>query len=241
VLEWREQLQKTERGRAAALGALARLWHIDSEQEKFDAECPRSGAISCIALEQASIADLERYNVAVVVALHTDAAAPRYVVLKKINEKHAQIVFDGRDWDLSKSEFMSLWRGDAVMLVSAPVAKLPLQPGASDALIAWFDTQLFRHFHRGERRWQREIYDRSAELADNAAKAAWLSGHYLALREQPPTSIYDAKLMVEVKRFQQEQHLPDNGVIDLATLVALNRTANVLTPSLSGEVEKQGS
>jgi general secretion pathway protein A len=241
VSNWREVMQVTAPDKSTAIGELARLWNIRADKEKIGGECPQhSDTVSCLALYHIGVTDLQRYNAPVVMVLEADTAAPRYVVLKQIREKRAQVWFDGRDWDLLWSELAQLWRGDALLLVTAPVAQLPLQPGASDALIAWFDVQLFRHFHRGERRWQREIYARSEQLADNAPKSAWLASHYLALREQPATRIYDAQLLGEVKRFQQEQALPDTGIIDLATLIALNRTSSTAPPMLSGAVEKQG-
>jgi general secretion pathway protein A len=230
---WRDALQAAGNDSAVVLAELAGASGLDTAKEIIPTACPHSGAVSCVQADGFDRKALERLNVPAVLLLQNDSAeTPLYVVLKQLRGNRAQIRFDQRDWDVPWSELASLWRGSVLLLFSAPVAQLPLQPGAADALVAWFDVQLFRHFHRGERRWQRETYDRSAQLADNAAKPAWLISHYLALREQPAAAIYDAKLMAEVKRFQQEQGLPDNGVIDMATLVALNRASSAGAPAL---------
>lgn len=238
---WRGALLQSDTAKATAIRELAGLWGIDMTKETIAIECPGTGRASCLALDHLALADLQRYNTPLALALQLDATTPRYVVLKQLRGEQAQIWFDGRDWGLAWADVAALWQGDALMVVAAPVAQLPLQSGASDALVAWFDTQLFRHFHRGERRWQRDTFDRSAELADNAAKPAWLISHYLALREQPPTQIYDADLMVEVKRFQAQQGLPESGAIDLATLVALQRASIATAPVLNSAPEKRGS
>ena len=239
--DWRSALLQIDDAKTAAIGELARLWGIDPAKENIAAECPRTGDASCITLDHLTLADLLRYNAPLALVLQMDATTPRYIVLKQLRGEQAQVWFDGRDWELTWADIATLWHGRAMMVVAAPVAQLPLQSGASDALVAWFDTQLFRHFHRGERRWQREVFDRSAELADNAAKPAWLVSHYLALREQPPTPVYDAGLMAEVKRFQAQQGLPENGAIDLATLVVLQRASSTTAPVLNNLPAKRGS
>jgi general secretion pathway protein A len=238
---WRNALLQIDNAKVASISELARVWGIDAVKEKINTECPSTGNASCLELDHLTLADLQRYNAPLALTLQLDATTLRYVVLKQLHGERAQIWFDGRDWELTWTEIAALWRGKALMLVTAPVAQLPLQSGSSDALVGWFDTQLFRYLHRGERRWQRETFDRSGELADNAAKPAWLVSHYLALREQPSSQIYDADLMVEVKRFQSQQGLPENGTIDLATLVALQRASSAAAPVLNSAPEKRGS
>ena len=138
------------------------------------------------------------------------------------------------------SDLAALWRGEVLLLAPAPIAQLPLQPGASGDLVAWFDTRLHHYFQPNERRWQRAVYDRSDKLIDGAAKQTWLANHYLALREAPAKDVYDAALLAQLKRFQQAQGLPDNGVIDLRTVLALSRASANAQPSL-GVPQKQGS
>ncbi|MDB6062860.1 MAG: peptidoglycan-binding domain 1 [Verrucomicrobiaceae bacterium] len=240
--EWRESLQSTEGDKAIALGELTNVWRGASGEKEKITECPQSTPdISCLQLEQIKIDDVTRYNVPLVLVLHTDATTPRYVVLKRIQADRADIYFAARDWHVALKDLSPLWRGEVLILAPAPVAQLPLQPGATDSLVAWFDTQLYRHFHRNERRWQREVYDRSEQLADGASKSAWLVSHYLALREQPSTTVYDATLLSNVKQFQQEQGLASNGIIDLATLLALSRTSMPDVPALNRVADGRGS
>lgn len=240
--DWRKELQATQSDKLTAITELARLWRIDPAQEKLSDACPQSGAnISCLPLGKMTTAEVARYNAPLILALQNEAGAPRYVVLTQMQADRARIRFGGRDWDVPWSELAQRWQGDVLLLVPAPVALLPLQPGATDTLVAWFDARLYQHFHRNEWRWQREVYDRSEQLADDASKSAWLISHYLALREQPPTTVYDAPLLAEVKRFQQQQGLPDNGVIDVATLMALSRASTADFPALNRAANGRGS
>lgn len=229
---WQHVLQTTDAGQSDAISELARIWGVATPPER----CPQSSAevsssvevktdaeLSCVPLGGLSATDIKGFNVPVVLPLVHGALPPRYVVLKQMRGAQAQIGFGGRDWEVAWEDVAALWRGEVLLLAPAPVAKLPLQPGADDALIAWFDTHLYRHFHRNERRWQREIHDGSSQLKDGAPKTAFLASHYLALREQPPTSLYGAELLAEVKRFQLEQGMQGSGVIDLPTVVALSR------------------
>ena len=234
-------MRTTPGDKLGAIGELARLWRIDPTREQLTDTCPLSGAdISCLRLAKITAAELRRYNTPLILALQDGVDAPRYVVLMQLQAARARIRSGGRDWNVPWSALLRQWQGDALLLVPAPVAQLPLQPGATDSLIAWFDTRLYRYFHRDQRRWQREVYDRSDQLVDSASKSAWLVGHYLALREQPPSDVYDAPLLAEVKRFQREQGLPDNGVIDVATLVALSRVSTPDFPALSGADKRGG-
>jgi murein L,D-transpeptidase YcbB/YkuD len=99
---------------------------------------------------------------------------------------------------------------------------------------------LWWHFHHNQPRWQREVYDRSAELVDSVPKQAWLARHYLALREQPATTTYSAELLEQVRRFQQQQGLTGDGVIDLATVLALTRSVAANQPRLEGASAQRG-
>ncbi|HEY3699939.1 MAG TPA: AAA family ATPase [Spongiibacteraceae bacterium] len=240
--DWRSVLERSAADKASALRELFQLWNADAAPIGATDCAIASAKLNCVALHAVQLDDLRRYNVPVVLELQrSDSAALQFVVLKRLQSSQAQIDFAGGSWQVAWADIAKWWRGDVLLLVPAPIAQLPLQPGASGDLIAWFDEQLYRHFHRNERRWLREVYDSSDKLTDGAAKQAWLASHYLALQQAPAAEVYDAALFAQIKRFQQEQGLPDNGVIDLHTVLALGRLADASQPLLATAAQKQGS
>ena len=240
--DWRAALEQEEADKTSALHALFRLWNIDADAAAAVVDCAPGTPLSCVALHNIKLDELHRYNVPVVLQLQRkENSAPQFVVLKNLRDATAQIDFGGKSWQVAWSDLAKLWRGDVLLLAPAPIAQLPLQPGASGDLIGWFDAQLYRHFHRNEYRWVREIYDHTDQIGEGAPKQAWLAGHYLALHEAPAADVYDATLLAEVKRFQQEQGLPDSGIIDLHTVLALSRSTDTAQPMLLPDRQKQGS
>lgn len=229
--DWYSTLSSAAADKAAALQQLYSLWGL-KVAESANSECGQVEKYSCLALVNMQLADLRRLNRPVVLQLQRAGAQSQFVLLKQLRDNEAVISFAGRDWNIGWSELAQSWRGELLLLVPAPAAQLPLQPGASGDLVAWLDEQLYRHFHRNERRWQRELIDRSDKLEAGAAKQAWLVGHYLGLREQAPATLYDAELLAQVRRFQQEQQLPADGVIDLHTVLALARVIDAGQPLL---------
>lgn len=238
--DWRTALERTSADKTLALRALFRLWNVDTDKVAAISDCVPDAQLSCVLLQTLKLDDLRRFNVPVVLQVQRgENVAPQFVVLKKLDGARASIDFDGSDRQVAWSDLAKLWRGQALLLVPAPIAQLPLQPGASGDLVAWFDARLYTYFHPNERRWERAVYDSSIKLSDGAAKSAWLAHHYLALREAPASDVYDAALLAQIKRFQQAQGLPENGAIDLPTTLALGRIAAAAQPSLSAT--KQGS
>jgi general secretion pathway protein A len=237
--DWRAALQAGPASEALALQALYRLW---GQQPAEGVSCATaSGALRCVQMGGASSGLLERYDTPVALRLQAaPGATTQFVVLKQLQDGRARIEFDRRDWDVRWDDLAQAWQGDILLLTSAPIGALPLQPGASDPLVGWFDEQLYRHFHHNQPRWQRETYDRSTELVDSVPKQAWLARHYLALREQPATTTYGAELLEQVRRFQQQQGLAGDGVIDLATVLALTRSVAVNQPHLDGASVRRG-
>lgn len=239
--DWRLVLAESSADKTAALRELLRLWHVDAAAVDAAVDCVPEAPLHCVALSALKLDDLRSFNVPVVLQLQrSDDAAPQFVVLKRLDGASAQIDFDGGDWQVAWSDLAKFWRGDTLLLSPAPIAQLPLQPGAKGELVAWFEAQLHHYYHPNERRWERAVYSGADKLADGAAKQAWLASHYLALRDAPAKDIYDAALLAQIKRFQQAQGLPENGVIDLPTTLALGRVANTAQPSL-GEQQKRGS
>jgi len=169
------------------------------------------------------------------------AGESRFVLLKRLQQDEAKISFGQRDWDVPWPELAGQWQGDALLLVAAPIEQLPLEPGASGSLVEWVDARLYRYFHQNEPRWQRESQDHSDRLREGVPKPAWLVSHHLSLRVQGAGNVYDAPLLAQVKRFQQEQGLKENGVIDLATLLVISRLLDVDQPRLSDASVQRGS
>ena len=238
---WRSTLLQTAPSKTAALQQLYRLWGTDNSAVASIVDCSNKiGAFSCIELNALDAATLRAYNIPAVLAFRTETDNVRhFVVLKSLRDDRATLVFDGREWIVPWADVTRNWNGEAVLLANAPVEQAPLQPGAEAALVAWIDERLYRHFHRNERRWIREPLDYSDRLEEGASKHAWLASHYLALHEQAATTNYHAELLAQVKRFQQEQGLPQNGVVDLTTVFALMRADGA--PQLSDAVQKRDS
>lgn len=219
---WRELLARSAATtESIALQQLYALWGHALPAEGLDCASQAVAALRCLRLQGIALADLERHNRPVVLTLQI-GGQPRFALLKQLQGDVALLHFEQRDWQLPWPELADSWRGEALALVEAPTAQLPLKPGDSGALVAWVDEQLRRHFDQHDRRWQRRVYDGSPQLADGA-KAAWLASQYLALQAPPAPRHYDASLLAQVKRFQQAQGLPDDGVVNAATVLALSR------------------
>ncbi len=231
---WQDALPGATTDEGVALRALFRLWG-QSPPENVALSCAAMtiGNLRCVHLSGITLATLQRYGTPMALRLQspTTTNAP-FVVLKELLSTQARIEVGEREWSVPWTELAKSWRGDALLLTPAPVGPLPLQLGASDPLVAWLDEQLYRHFHRNQPRWQREVYDRSATLVESIPKQAWLASHYLALHEQRAASTYDAELLEQVKRFQQQQGLASDGVIDLETVLALTRSVAASQPRI---------
>lgn len=239
--DWLAGLKQVSADKSGALHALYVLWHADTTALSASNDCIAADQFSCVAVPALTLKDLRTFNVPVVLQLrHAENSAPQFVLLKQLDDERASIEFNRKEWVVNWSDIEKLWRGDVLMLVPAPVTQLPLQAGASGDLVAWFDNELYRYQHANERRWQRAVHDGSDKISEGASRQAWLASHYLALREAPAKSNYDAELLAEVKRFQQTQGLPDNGVIDLQNVLTLSRVVNVNLPSLIAAQKRDG-
>jgi general secretion pathway protein A len=236
--DWRAALQAAPAGESPALQALYRLW---GQQPAAGVTCATAtGPLRCVQMGGADSGLLARYDTPVALRLQAPGALPRFAVLRQLRDGQARIEFAQREWKVRWDDLAQLWQGDILLLTSAPIGALPLQPGASDPLVGWFEEQLYRHNHQNQPRWQREVYDRSAELVDSVPRQAWLARHYLALREQPATTTYGAELLEQVRRFQQQQGLGGDGIIDLATVLALTRSVAANQPHLDGASARRG-
>lgn len=239
--DWRGALQGSGAGEAAALQALYRLWGQQAPAAATSCEAGAALPLRCVQLNGATAALLARYDTPVALRLQVSkSAAPQFVVVKQLQGDTAHIEFNQREWQVPWSELAAVWQGDMLLLTSAPIGSLPLRLGATDPLVAWLDEQLYRHYHRNQPRWQREVYDRSAEFTDSLPKQAWLTSHYLALREQPAATLYGSDLQEEVKRFQQQQGLAGDGVIDLDTVLTLTRTVAANNQPRLGAAQRGG-
>lgn len=228
---WRDRLaQSPATTEGSALQALYAVWGHPLDADNIDCARDAVPGLHCLRLNGLALADLQRHNRPVVLALQI-AGQPRFALLKQLHDEVALLHFEQRDWQLPWSELAGSWGGEALAMVAAPVTGLPLKPGDSGALVGWLDEQLRRHFDEHERGWQRRAYDGSQHLGD-AAKAAWLASHYLALRSPAAPKHYDAPLLAQVKRFQQQQGLPDDGVVNAATVLALCRAGSGDHPQL---------
>jgi general secretion pathway protein A len=238
---WRAALDRVGADKITALRELFRAWNIDVTKLAAVTDCASDARLSCMALQSLKVDDLRRFNVPVVLQLQAkNAQAPKFVVLRRLDDKRAYIEFDGKEWQVGWPELAELWHGQALLLAPGPITQLPLQQGADGELIAWFDTRLYHYFHPSERRWERAVYDGSDTLKEGASKQTWLASHYLALHEQPAKTTYDGALQADIKRFQQAQGLSENGVIDLPTVLALGRIADTAQPSLVAAQKQEG-
>lgn len=239
--DWRTTLDQVPAEKLPALHALFSLWHVDAATVAATNDCIIANQFSCIVLPSLKLDDLRNFNVPVVLQLQrADNSAPQFVVLKQLEGENARIEFNRREWLVSWLDLAKLWRGQVLMFVPAPIAQLPLRAGASGDLVAWFDMQLYRYQHVNERRWQRAVHDSSKTISEGVSRQAWLASHYLALREAPAKTQYDAELLAEVKRFQQTQGLPGDGVIDLSNVLALSRVTHSALPLLVASQKQDG-
>jgi general secretion pathway protein A len=237
---WRAALPTAIANETGAVQTLFRLWEQTPASAVNGCSSAAAGALRCVRLSGATAAMLQRYDTPVALRLQTAATTAQFVVLKHLSQDQARIEFDQREWTVPWSELARLWQGELFLLTPAPVGSLPLRLGATDPLVAWLDEQLYRHFHRNQPRWQREIYDRSTALSESIPKQAWLTSHYLALHEQPATATYGVELLEQVKRFQQQQGLNGDGIIDLDTVLTLTHSLALSQPRIGAASAQRG-
>lgn len=215
---WLSTLDTDANTEAAALAALYR--HLGrTVADGIPPDCATERA--CLRLQQQTFDDLKRYNRSLVLLVGV-GSSQRALALLHIAGADALVHFSGRDWTLPWSELAAHWQGVALLPLPAPAEHLPLQPGARDVLVGWLDEQLYRRYHQNRRRWVVSAVDDSARLGDVAPKAAWLTSFYLGLHPAPRQEVFDGALVEEVKRFQQSEKLRGDGVVDLATMLALD-------------------
>lgn len=215
---WISTLDTDANSEAAALTAVYR----HSGREIVDGAVPNCVIEQgCLQLQQQTLDDLKRYNrpLALVIGV---GVSPRALALLQITGSDVLVKFSGRDWTLPWSELAGHWQGVVLLPLPAPAEHLPLQPGTRDILAGWLDEQLYRRYHQNRLRWVASTVDDSARLGDVAPKAAWLTSFYLGLHPAPRQAVFDGPLVEEVKRFQKSENLRGDGVVDLATILALD-------------------
>lgn len=231
---WVQSLAQANATERAALAHLYQLWNIEPPSPP---DCrPVAAPLGCAVLEHVDRPALERGAVPAVLALHSRSwDAPRYVVLTELDGDSARIYFEQRAWQVPWRQLARFWRGEARLLVPASLAELPLRGGETSALVEWVDAQLWRHYQGEAPRWERREDDYSERLSRDAGKAAWLASHYLTLRPEPPAAEYGPALQDMVRRFQAEQGLTADGIVEVMTLLTLAR--GLPGPSLLSAVD----
>lgn len=230
---WMQSLRQSPRDDNAIIAALYAAWNVDAPGTL----CPSNdGEIGCVSVRDFDRQALERAPLPAVLVL-ADEGWQRMVLLEQLDGATARVRFSGRDWEIAWDEVARYWHGDTRLLIPAPVAGLPLRPGATGPLVAWVDSQLYRHFKGSAVRWQERADDYSARLTYGAGRAAWLNSHFLALQPAAPASVYSAELESMVKQFQAAQGLSTDGVVTLETVLLLARG---ITPEPSPSEEREG-
>jgi len=231
-VNWLNTLAAGSNTESAALNTIYRTWERELPTTGADLICAGADGTDwgCIRLEKQTLADLKQLNRPVVLFLTNSSAAnnavtnenaPLSVALLQLQGDNALVSFGGREWTLPWKELAAYWSGTLALPLPAPIGSLPLKPGDHDALAGWLDDQLYRHYHQNRSRWLIDTHDDSARLGDVAPRAAWLSSFYLGLHAAPRRETFDDALVDELKRFQKDANLRGDGVVDLATVLAL--------------------
>jgi len=189
-----------------ALGRLAGLWGVNLDTSGGslcdDAE---SVGLKCVNAN-GNWNNLRRFDRPVLLRLETDSADDqRYVVVRNLDDDHAQVVVGGRGMTYPLDAIESVWSGDFVMLWRPAVSKTPLQTGASGEDVLWLRRAL-----------------NFVALNNSGVDTGDIENE-----------VFDDTLRSRVEQFQQTNEIKERGVVGAETLIALNSLVQSGMPRLT--------
>jgi general secretion pathway protein A len=175
-----------------AIGELLGLWGAtyDAASGNPCAQATRQG-LRCLFQGRGSLSELRRVNWPTIVSLVDDAGTQYPIVIASLGYDYADIIANGKTFQLPLAELTFYWYGDHLLLWrpgDAPARDLV--PGVRDDGVRWLRETLGRI--RGE------------EVAPSAA-----------------STLYDVQLERRVREYQRERMLTVDGIVGARTQIAL--------------------
>jgi general secretion pathway protein A len=175
----------------AALRNLLAVWKLpyDPAAGSPCEQAARQG-LRCL-FQNGSLGQLRRANRPAVLTLTDDEGAQYQVVLRSLDEQHAEFVFDTRSVRVGLAELVNHWYGDhLIMWRPGMLADNELVPGSRNPNVRWLRQAM-------------------ADL-DGAAVA-----------EPADALLYDESLAGRVRAYQRRKHLDVDGIVGVQTQLAL--------------------
>jgi peptidoglycan hydrolase-like protein with peptidoglycan-binding domain len=188
LLQDRDFVADTDR----AIGELLELWGAtyDAASGNPCAQAAQQG-LRCRFQDRGSLSELRRVNWPTIVSLVDDRGVEHPIVIASLGYDYADIIANGKTFQLSLAELTFYWYGDHLLLWrpgDAPAGDLV--PGVRDAGVLWLRQTLGRI--RGE------------EVAPSSA-----------------STLYDVQLERRVRDYQRERMLTVDGIVGARTQIAL--------------------
>jgi general secretion pathway protein A len=130
--------------REHAVGDLLALWGGTYEPGRGDAceQAAREG-LQCLTQQNGSLGELRRLNWPAIVTLVDESGAAHPVVIASLDRNSAQVIANGKTFELSLAELTYHWYGDHVLLWRPGIPR-DLAPGTRDAGVLWLRGTLAR-------------------------------------------------------------------------------------------------
>jgi len=191
---------------ANALGRLAGLWGVNLNVAGGslcdDAE---SVGLKCVNAN-GDWDNLRRFDRPVLLRLETGTDnQQRYVVVRNLDDAHAQVVVGGRGMTYPLTAIESVWSGDFVMLWRPAISQTSLQTGASGEDVLWL------------RRALNFVALNNSDVDSGDVE----------------NELFDDTLRSRVEQFQQANSINERGVVGAETLIALNSLVQSGMPRLT--------
>jgi general secretion pathway protein A len=135
-----------ETDRDHAIGELLTLWGGTYEPGRGDAcdQAAREG-LQCLTQQNGSLGELRRLNWPAIVTLVDESGTAHPVVIASLDRSAAQVVANGKTFELPLAELTYHWYGEHVLLWRPGIAQpKDLTPGIRDAGVLWLRETLAR-------------------------------------------------------------------------------------------------
>ena len=132
--------------RDQAVAELLALWGGTYERERGDAcdQAAREG-LQCLVQQNGSLGELRRLNWPVIVTLVDETGVAHPVVIAALDRSSAQVIANGKTFELPLAELTYHWYGEHVLLWRPGIPQQKdLAPGMRDTGVLWLRGTLAR-------------------------------------------------------------------------------------------------
>ena len=215
------------------LTKLYQMWNLTTES--VDAR-------NCMASNQKSkkvycrkaistVSQLRAYNSPIVLAYKFEEGRIGYLLVTKLSENTATVEILDKAYSVPVSELFNSRFFDSYVLTRIPGnIELPIFPGDTGPAIRWLQSQLSHYDENSPNLTGKPTVD--DDIATGKNKYDFLYGHHLIFGSMLISNNYDGTLQKQIMRLQKQLGMVGNGIVDVALLVALNKTSFKTDPSL---------